>query len=286
MSGHRKVAVATAALLSAVLVVGCSSGSSSRPRLSGSAPVRPTNSANAPESAPATSAKPEKTTKPPIRESSAAAATTAGSGAQNSEPAPASASAATAEDSDSSSTTWVWILVAIVAIGAVGWLIWLLLRNSRRRKWDERYTGDLAEARWVSTALADSVASPTLSTDSVTLYWNESRPRLDQLKSELVALGIAAPDQERRAKAARVSEGVDGLVESMQSHVGLRGAMPSAPGGDVTLSQSRSVVENRRRTLQDAIEERPITTPPATPGPGPGGPTGSPPPPPPPGWSG
>jgi hypothetical protein len=157
-----------------------------------------------------------------------------------------------------------------------------LLGSSRRRKWDQRYAAALNEARWVSTGLTESVASPTLSADSLTLYWNDNRPRLDRLQAEATALATAAPDGERRTKSTRLSETLNGLAESMQSHVQLRGAMPTAAGTDVTLSQSRSVVENRRRSLQDAIDERPITTPPTTPGPG--GPAGSPPPPPP-GWS-
>lgn len=288
MSPYRRSALAIGALLSVAVLVGCSTGSSTPPRASGSItqasrPARtsdPTTTAATTAAAATTTAAPTTTSEAPT--TTAAATTT------KSEPAPAST--AGASDTGSSSDAWIWVLV-IAAVLVLGGLIWLLVRNSGRRKWDGRLAADLTEARWMATTLTDSVASRTLSPDAVTLYWNESRPRVDALQAELATLPAGAPDDPRRTRAVRVGEGVRALAEALRSHVELRGVLPGAPGAQVSLEQSQSVVETRRRGLQDAIDDRPVAGQPYTPGPGPTGPpappgpTGPPPPPPPPGWS-
>jgi hypothetical protein len=136
-------------------------------------------------------------------------------------------------------------------------LVWLLVVASRRRRWDARFTAAAGEARWAATVLATSLAEPSLSADSTTLYWNENRPRLQAAQDEFDALGTTNPNEARGVRAEHVSSELNSLVEAMSALVALRGAVPDAPDTDVTLQQSRTAVHEHSRSLLDALDEPP-----------------------------
>ena len=146
------------------------------------------------------------------------------------------------------------MLVAVVLLAG---LAWLLVRGSRRRQWDTRFAAALDEARWVTTVVGTSLVDPTLSSDAATLYWNESQPRLQALRDELAALGTSKPDAARGLRVDRVSGDLAALGESLSALVALRGAVADSPDADLSLQQSRAAVEEHRRILQDAIDDRP-----------------------------
>jgi hypothetical protein len=147
-----------------------------------------------------------------------------------------------------------------VGVVLLAGLIWLLLRSSRRRAWDARYATALDEARWVTTVLTASLVNPTVSSDATTLYWNENQPRVQALQGELAALSTSKPDDERGSKVDRISTSLAALTESLSALVALRGAVTDSPDAELSLQQSRAAVQERSRTLQDAIDDR--TTPP------------------------
>jgi hypothetical protein len=120
--------------------------------------------------------------------------------------------------------------------------------------------------------VTESLLSPTLSSDASTLYWNESRPRIQELHDELSALGTTKPDKARGARVERISSSLTSLTESLVALVTIRGAAPDVPDADVSLQQSRAAVQEHSRLLQDAIDDRPapVTPPPPAP-PSPGG---------------
>ena len=136
-------------------------------------------------------------------------------------------------------------------------LIWLLVRAMRRRGWDSRFAVALVDARWVATDLTGLLLGPTLTPDGATLAWTENQPRIQGLHDELTALGAAKPDDRRGARVDRVSSDLTSLTESISALVALRGAVADSPDAGVTLEQARAAVENRSRSLQDAIDDRP-----------------------------
>jgi hypothetical protein len=157
------------------------------------------------------------------------------------------------------------VLLAAVVLVGVAWLIVVL---GRRRRWDARFTAALGEARWAATVLATSLAEPTLSADATTLYWNESRPRLQAVQDELETLSSTRPNAARGAHADQVAGKLTDLTEAMSALVALRGAVPDVPESDVSLQQSRTAVHEHSRSLQDAIGEQPVaqsSPPPAEP---------------------
>ena len=167
----------------------------------------------------------------------------------------ATATPAPSSSSSSGTTWWPWVLIAVVLLALVAWF---LVRTSRRRAWDARFATALDEARWVTTVLAASLIDPTLSADAATLYWNESQPRVQSLREELVTLATTMPDAARGARVDRVSGDLSSLHESMAALVALRGAVGGAPDADSTVQQSRASVQEHSRNLQDAIDDRPL----------------------------
>lgn len=150
------------------------------------------------------------------------------------------------------------MLLAAVVVAA---LVWILVRRSRSRAWDARFAAAIEEARWVTTVVAVSLVNPTLSTDAMTLYWNESQPRIQRLQDELAALSTAKPDPTRRAKVDRLARDLESLHQSMSTLVAVRAAAADSPAGDVSLQQARTTVQERSRNLQEGIGDR--TAPPA-----------------------
>jgi hypothetical protein len=159
------------------------------------------------------------------------------------------------------------VLLAAVVLAGVAWLIVVL---ARRRRWDGRFTAALGEARWAATVLATSLAEPTLSADATTLYWNESRPRLQAVQDELEALRSTGPNEARRARADQVAGELTALTEAMSALVALRGAVPEASDSDLSLQQSRTAVHEHSRSLQDVIGEQPVPQSPPPPAEPPG----------------
>jgi hypothetical protein len=141
-------------------------------------------------------------------------------------------------------------------------LTWFLLVASRRRRWDARFAAALKEAAWLTTSVTPSLVNPTLSTDAMTIYWNESWPRIQALREELTALEETKPDQTRGEKVDRVSTALTALVEAQTALVTLRGAVTEGPEADVSLEQSQATVQERSQALQDAIDDQAVPSPP------------------------
>lgn len=238
MRASRAAAIVVMSAISTLMVAGCGGGS-------GAPPTRPSASVDVsrtPLPGPTRSTAPDQSETP-----NAPTTRTPRTDVPTSAAPPAETTAPSSSSSGSGTTWWPWVVLAVVLLAA---LAWFLFRRSRRRTWDTRFTTALGEARWMTTVVTESLLSPTLSADASTLYWNESRPRVERLHDELSALGTSRPDKTRGARVERVFGSLTPLAASLTALVTIRGA---APDSDLAVQRSRADVQQRARTLQDAI---------------------------------
>ena len=176
--------------------------------------------------------------------------------------APAEAAAETTPTASESTTWWPWALLALLAVGG---LVWLLLRRRAAQQvlddWDAKLADSRGEATWVDESLVTQVLSMPTSTEAAQV-WTAAGPRLLAIDEGLLALEGSAPDESRQAAAAALRTELARLVAAVSAD--------TAAGPDSTpddFRARRAAIDTARQGLRDAI------TPPPPPG--------SPPPPPP-----
>ncbi|MCU0266191.1 MAG: hypothetical protein MUC45_08770 [Actinomycetia bacterium] len=147
----------------------------------------------------------------------------------------------------------MWLLLGLVVVGGGAWLA---VAASRRRAWDERYGGLLAEARWVHDSLAPSVTNRLTPDAQVQQQWPDGKRRLDDLQAGLYQLGPKVPDDTRAGRLNRVSGAVAALGSALTEDVALRG--PAVASSAEALARSAQTVEACRGRLLAAIDDLPV----------------------------
>ncbi|GAA2748054.1 hypothetical protein GCM10009868_40020 [Terrabacter aerolatus] len=156
--------------------------------------------------------------------------------------------APTSPSDDGGTTWWPWLLLALVAIGA---LAWLLLRRRRAQAeiqaWDERLAEAEREASWIEDSLTSQVISGSSSAEAQTI-WTAAQPRLLEADATFHTLSTTAPDAARAERATDVRGLLRGLVEA----VGADLAAPPGAGPDQFRAR-RAVVDSARRELRATL---------------------------------
>ena len=186
---------------------------------------------------------PTETTPTPTPTSSSPSATaTASPGSTSAAPVPAG----------SSTPWWPWLLVALVALGA---LIWWILASGKRRAWDAAFSRSSAEARWAADVLAPSVVNRAIPAEQIASQWPDSKRRLDDLQSALYQQQADIPNPERAQRLGVVTGAVTALTEALTHDVALRTGGTGST--DVELLASEQAVTHAAATLSAAVAGTP-----------------------------
>ena len=110
---------------------------------------------------------------------------------------------------------WPWVLLALLAIGG---LIWLLLRRRAAQQvlddWDAALAESRGEATWVEESLVTQVLATPTAVEAGQV-WTAAAPRLLAIDEALLGLESSAPDEFRRADAADLRARLGRLVEAV-----------------------------------------------------------------------
>ena len=171
---------------------------------------------------------------------------------------PVEAAPETTPTAGESTTWWPWALLALLAIGGLVW--WLLRRRAAQQvldEWDAKLEESRREATWVEESLVTQVLSmPT--TAEATQVWTAARPRLLAMDEGLLAIEGSAPDERRLAAAAALRVRLARLVEAVGADTA---ADPNADPDD--FRARRAAIDVARRDLRAVLT--PTSTATATP---------------------
>ncbi len=143
---------------------------------------------------------------------------------------------------------WIGLgAAALVAALAAG----LMIRRSRRRRWDEGLEVERTQARWVLDPLVPTVTDRNASPATVAAQWAGAAPVLDQLQAGLTRLALDAPDPDRAQQVHRIGSAVAALRQAVAADVALRGAGVAAD--PTVLATSFVAVQQARDTLAGSI---------------------------------
>jgi hypothetical protein len=213
-----------AALIAGLLATGCGGAVSSAIKSAApsvSLPSRSTSAAEGPSAAPATQApaQPEKSAQP----------------AQS-----------PAASSSGSSLLWLWVVLgALVLIG----VIILIARSGRRRAgpavgWETRAVDAYAKGSALLDAMRMAEAPGALIAPDAAARWADIQRRADDLGQALYALREAAPDEDKRLRAADV-------LAALQA---VRSVMAAERGPDVSSVPPPDMVRGRLRSFEAALQ--------------------------------
>ena len=143
---------------------------------------------------------------------------------------------------------WAWVVLALLLIGLIALIVWLVQRSRVRGEWDDKYTAARRDAQWFEDSLVQQVMSRS-STAEAWRTWQSAQPRLLALDESLYSLATTAPDEERGARATQLRARVGGLVEAMGADTS------TGPDADVDdLRDRRAAVERARTELRQVLD--------------------------------
>ena len=143
---------------------------------------------------------------------------------------------------------WAWVVLALLLIGLIALIVWLVQRSRVRGEWDDKCTAARRDAQWFEDSLVQQVMSRG-STAEAWRTWQSAQPRLLALDESLYSLATTAPDEERGARATQLRARVGGLVEAMGADTS------TGPDADVDdLRDRRAAVERARTELRQVLD--------------------------------
>jgi hypothetical protein len=143
---------------------------------------------------------------------------------------------------------WAWVLLALLLIGIIALVVWLVRRAGGRAEWDDKMAQARRDANWLEDSLVQQVIDRG-STAEASRTWQAAQPRLIALDESLYSLSTTAPDEERTAQATQLRARVAGLVQA----VGADTATPPDASGD-DFRARRAAVWRARTELRQVLD--------------------------------
>jgi hypothetical protein len=160
----------------------------------------------------------------------------------------AAATAPAASSSSGSDLIWLWVALGVLALIVV---IVLIARSGRRRGpkpadvWRSRAADAYANGSALNDAMRLAEAPGALTAADAAPRWADIQRRADDLGQALYALREAAPDEDKRMRAANV-------LAALQA---VRSAMAAERGTDVARVPPPEQVRSRLMSFGTALQE-------------------------------